>query len=139
FLTAKYSPAGDLLWAAGYDGPGFGADRPRAIAVDRAGNVVVTGPSHGGRSALDYATIKYDRDGKQLWVARYDDPIQSDDSSSDVSIDMLGNVLVTGNSKRDTEHTDCATVKYDADGKELRVARFKNAFFDAYLRCVGNE
>jgi hypothetical protein len=88
FLTAKYSPAGDLLWAARYDGPGFGADRARAIAMDGAGNVVVTGPSHDERSSLDYATVKYNRDGKQLWVARYDDPIQEDDLSSDVSIDM---------------------------------------------------
>jgi len=39
--------------------------------VDKSGNVYVTGESLGNGTGYDYATIKYDSDGKQLWVTRY--------------------------------------------------------------------
>src|ERR1043165_7055586 len=50
FYTAKYSGVdGALLWERRYDGPAQGDDVPIAMAVDAAGNVVVTGSSQIGR------------------------------------------------------------------------------------------
>jgi len=40
------SPAhADQIWEQRYDGPGHGVDRATALAVDSAGNAVVTGYS----------------------------------------------------------------------------------------------
>ena len=63
-----------MLWKKRYNGPGNGDDSATAIAVDGNGNVYVTGRSDGGSSGYDYATLKYDPDGKLLWENRYNGP-----------------------------------------------------------------
>ena len=65
----------DPLWRVRYAGPER-RDQAGAIAVDRTGNVYVTGFSDnaqrdGELEARDYLTVKYDVDGNELWVARY--------------------------------------------------------------------
>ena len=40
-------------------GRGTADDTPNAVAVDRSGNVIVTGYSTGSGSGYDFATIKY--------------------------------------------------------------------------------
>jgi len=59
YATIAYSSAGSGLWTNRYHGQGGGYDQANAIAVDRAGNVFVTGNSIGADSYYDYATIKY--------------------------------------------------------------------------------
>jgi hypothetical protein len=62
YATIKYSSAGVQLWVDRYDGPGEWGDSDdvaNAIAVDKSGNVYVTGESTGSDTGFDYATIKY--------------------------------------------------------------------------------
>ena len=61
-------------WVARYNGPGNLDDVARPIAVDRSGNVYITGYSEDPTNGLDYLTIKYDSAGQQQWVTRYDGP-----------------------------------------------------------------
>ena len=124
FATIKYDPSGVELWVARYNGPGNGDDRSRAIAVDTDGNVYVTGSSRGVDSGDDFATVKYDADGNELWVARYNGEANRDDRSFAIALDSDGNVHVTGWSTQADYVTDYATVKYDSNGSELWVARY---------------
>src|SRR5881296_1178884 len=71
YVTVKYDADGNELWLARYDGPTGDRDYANAIAVDSAGNVYVTGWS-GLPDYSDYATVKYDVNLNQVWVARYD-------------------------------------------------------------------
>jgi hypothetical protein len=80
WATVKYDTAGNRLWSASYNAPGSFQDA-NAVAVDGAGNVYVTGSVCVGESwdelggycfESHYATVKYDPNGNQLWVARYD-------------------------------------------------------------------
>jgi hypothetical protein len=129
YTTIKYDSWGNQVWAASYNnGPGAVSDVAYSLAVDGAGNVHVTGYSYdSGNAAPDYATIKYDANGNQLWVARYNGPGNSADLAYSLARDGGGNVYVTGRSFggwASGTGVDYATVKYDAWGNQVWVARY---------------
>ena len=100
------------------------------IAVDKLGNVYVTGYCRGsgfGGSAGDYATIKYDSNGNQLWAATYNGPGNSSDGAVALAIDSAGNVYVTGSSYGSGTDYDYATIKYDSNGNQKWAARYNGA------------
>lgn len=46
-------------WVARYNGPANSEDDARSLALDKEGNVYVTGASTGIETGRDYTTIKY--------------------------------------------------------------------------------
>lgn len=99
YLTIKYDPSGNLLWFREYDNAG-GLDWSEALAVDSAGNCIIT-----GRSDPYYRTIKYDGAGNIVWnVTHY--PGFSADARC-IAVDASGSVYVGGNGP---------VLKYDAAG-----------------------
>ena len=122
FTTIKYDPDGSELWVAFYDGPANENDEAKAVDVDELGNVYVTGWSKGIGTGGDYATIKYDPGGIELWVARYESSGSA--HAEDLAVDSVGNVYVTGESYGIDTASDYTTIKYDPDGAELWVARY---------------
>ncbi|MEI6948749.1 SBBP repeat-containing protein [Paraflavisolibacter sp. H34] len=121
YATIKYNNNGVQQWAARYNGPANGNDRVKAIAVDVLGNVYVTGQSEGLITGSDYTTIKYDKNGLQKWVARFDGENNTDEANA-LALDGGGNVLVTGKSWKNG-HFNFTTLKYDTNGQQLWEAR----------------
>lgn len=121
YVTVKYDYNGNKLWVARYNGPGNGYDSAFAIAIDETGNVYVTGESSSSTTYTDWATIKYDSNGNELWVARYNGPGGCYDRGNAIAIDQSGNVYVTGLSDC---YSDITTIKYDTNGNQLWVARY---------------
>ena len=124
YATIKYTPDGDTAWARRYNGPTDSGDYAKAIAVDEAGNVYVTGYSKGIGTDFDYATIKYGPNGNELWVQRYNGPGDSLDYARAIALDDSGNIYVTGDSKGIGTDFDYATIKYGPNGNELWVQRY---------------
>jgi hypothetical protein len=124
YATLKYDANGNTIWVARYNGPGNGSDYAQAIGVDSSGNVYITGGSTGVTASLDYATIKYDSAGNQLWVARYDGPASGDDFAVALAVGTSGSVYVTGFSGGIGTSDDYATIKYDSTGNQLWLARY---------------
>src|SRR3972149_4839771 len=111
-------------WVARYNGPADSHDYAHALAVDGQGNVYVTGESMGSDSCYDYATMKYDSNGQQLWVARYNGPANDVDTAFGLAVDGQGNVYVTGYSRGIGTSYDYATIKYDRKGNRLWLAHY---------------
>lgn len=102
---------------------------PKDMAVDRKGNVFLTGQYHGGASGHEYgmSTFSYDPDGNLRWKRRYDGPLaNSDDYGTAIAVDGSGNVYVAGGSKGSLQDLDYdfTTIKYDANGNRKWVRRY---------------
>ena len=124
YATIKYDTNGNELWIKRYNGPTNSTDSAYAIIVDSAGNAYITGRSVGSESNYDYATLKYDTNGNELWVKRYNGPTNSSDEAFDIALDGSGNIYVTGRSYSVESNHDYATIKYDANGNELWVKNY---------------
>jgi len=124
YATIKYNTNGKQLWVQRYEGPAKGYDEACAIAVDGSGNVYVTGYSEGSGTGSDYATIKYNTNGKQLWAKRYNGPANYWDAACAIAVDGSGNVYITGQSSGSGTANDYAAIKYDTNGLPLWVARY---------------
>jgi hypothetical protein len=114
FLTISYDSSGEERWQARYDN-GQGID----IAVDRTGNVFVTGIGDHG-----ITTIMYDSTGIEQWVSTLIKPGATSGSSAAIALDAAGNVLVTGRMNYGYTDSDMTTVKYTQTGEELWVASY---------------
>jgi len=91
--------------------------------------VVITADYDYEELNLDYYTIKYDKDGNELWSNAYDQG--HNDGALEVVMDSASNVIVTGGCGRwhddnqdgeeDEEEVDSdyCTIKYDQHGNEV--------------------
>ena len=86
-----------------------------AIAVDALRNVYVTGYSPALFHGRDYVTVKYDTDGNQQWVERYDGPGHNRDEQPVIAVDGAGNVYVAGRSVGVGTGPDYVLLKYSGD------------------------
>lgn len=124
YVTIKYDSYGNQLWMKVYAGPGGGNDIPTAILLDRQGNVYVTGSSVSTANKEDYLTIKYNNNGVQQWVARYDGVSHDADFANAFALDNDGGVYVTGRSYKTGQMADYVTVKYNNDGIQQWTSRY---------------
>lgn len=124
FVTLKYDTEGSLVWTKRYNGPANSTDYSQALVVDQEGHVYVAGHSNGMGTSLDATLVKYDKDGHQLWVSRYDGPVKRDDWVYAVVLSPEEGIVAAGYSfGQGTEH-DYLILKYNDDGNLLWNARY---------------
>lgn len=99
-FIVKYDPSGAHVWSRRY-GSASG-ETGRRIALDGAGNILVTGSCNG---AVDFGggpltgpvgvyLLKVDANGTHVWSRRFGGP--NNDEIEGVAADASGNVLITG-------------------------------------------
>ena len=145
FATLKYDQAGSRVWERRYDGFISNMDYANSLAVDESNSIVVAGYSEAGTTGTDFAVIKYDASGDELWVQRYNGVGDGDDSILNIALDEAGNVYAIGSSWNGA-NLDYTTVKFSrepAEGKLTAGDAAANDFFgnsiafDANTAVVG--
>jgi len=129
FYVVKYDPSGNVTWSKMY--PGYAA---RRVAVDSAGNVVVTGYTG---IYTNWLTHKLDSDGTTLWSVVYDRHSYNDEFPYFVTIGPRDEIYITGQggpgpASGNLSYLKAVTVRYSAAGNEDWVA-----FTDAAVRGLG--
>ncbi len=129
--TIKYDSTGYEEWVMRYNNPDTsGSDGGYGLEIDGDGYIYITGQSRGLGTGTDIATIKYDPDGNELWVARYNGPANDYDTPSDqdggkcMVIDQDANIYITGASRGVASMYDFIALKYDSAGNEQWVAGY---------------
>src|SRR5262249_35382470 len=119
-VTIKYDATGLELWESRLErlsyGAGHDVDRARAIAIDVAGNVYVTGYSGTTRAISEITTLQYDNQGAMTWLATYYGvgAVWTFNQGVDLGLDAANNLYVAGWSVGDGTLADFATIKYSA-------------------------
>ncbi len=79
YVTLKYAPNGNLLWAQRFDSTNYPNATPSAMALDTSNNVVVTGNA---------ITLQYNSNGLLNWT--------NTNNAAAVAVDPSNNVYITG-------------------------------------------
>jgi uncharacterized delta-60 repeat protein len=127
YATIKYSSNGVQQWVRIYHGPSAsGYDYPKAMALDNAGNIYVTGVSWYGVNDEDFITIKYRPNGDTAWIRNYNSPDNQTDCALAIAVSPLGKICIVGYSNDGSADQDIVIIQYDTAGTRqwLRNYRF---------------
>ena len=124
YTTVKYNSSGVQQWFSEYNGTGNNDDRAAAMALDANGNVYVTGYSIGALGGYNFVTIKYNSSGVQQWLASYNGSGNGNDQARSISLDISGNVYVTGYVQGTVGGQNFGTVKYNNSGVQQCVTEY---------------
>ena len=161
-FLAKFDAAGNHLWSQRFGGTEslyFPTDKPFDVAIDGAGNVLVTGffvgPVDFGGGPItsfgrDIFLAKFDAAGNHLWSQGFGDATGGGRGDG-VAIDGAGNVFVTGAFEGQMDFgggpltavsSDFFLAKYDEDGNHLWSQNFSSTDldqgFDVAIDGAGN-
>ena len=140
FIVSKYDKDGRELWKRQIECPDNDFGWCRGITLGPDGYVYVTGEMEVIRDTEIVSvptTVKYDKDGKQLWVAQYNitdkntcfDPVA-------IAVDGKGEVYVTGKYRMNDYR--CCTPASDDDDPNVRDEPEDLNDLDLYLERVGD-
>ena len=123
FLVVKYDANGGEVWRGSLNTPIEYSNGARAIALDNAGNIVVSGLRHDNTTYVeDFITAKFDPSGNLLWQAVASEPGYTLEYWPVIATDLNQNIYITGNTERlivGVGTTNGMTFKYNPVGVEL--------------------
>ncbi len=131
-ITIKYDSNGRYAWTACYIGSPDSPDIPSDIIIDGKGCVYVTGSSTGSDDDYDFATIKYDPQGKQLWAVRLGEEHNKKYSPMALALDSGDNLYVVGSYTNRQHRTRTIIIKYNPEGRTLWQRAYRRRGTDTY-------
>lgn len=124
FATIKYSPAGAQLWAVRYNSTLNSDDKPIALLINAAGDVLITGRAFNGLND-DILTVKYNAAGIFQWVNLFAGT-SGDDRNTAMIADGSNNLYITGRTFNGSD-LDALLIKVSSSGQAIWNRTFNNA------------
>ncbi len=127
--TVKYNSSGTEQWVQRFNGPGNYIDVGRGVETDISGNVFVAGNAYFN-NYTDAVVLKYSPAGVQTGIRKFNGAADRDDLYSNISLDKLGNIHVTGGAKFNNFDYYALTTKYPKDefGSTLKLSAILQGF-----------
>ncbi len=142
-VTAKYDPAGTLLWMK-RERPSVKLNAGFGVQVAADGSVYLAGSVQIAVGNTNGLLIKYNSAGTRQWIRTWDGVAHQDDAFGGVKIDGLGDVYVGGGTLVAPGNTDTLVVKYTPAGLRLwqktydGPANRNDIIFDGAIDATGN-
>lgn len=116
-MVCMYNPSGTQVWSSGYHASnGFNLNQANAIAVDKLGNVYITGVGYkNAAQGQNCYTLKYNSSGVQQWVGLYNGS-NFNDAGIAIDVDTASNVFVAATTVDASNTTNWVTIKYNSAG-----------------------
>ncbi|MEN9582479.1 MAG: hypothetical protein RL641_433 [Candidatus Parcubacteria bacterium] len=122
FAIVTYKTDGTQVGVERITGVGVGSDKALAITKDNSGNIFLTGYTEDG-SNKNIQTVKINPTIGLEWIKIFDgDGLE--DVAQTMGIDVNGNIIVSGYTKKTNGGYDFITIKYDPSGNELWQRRY---------------
>jgi len=112
FLLAKYNSSGTIQWQRILGGAGN--DIGRAVSIDSADNVYVTGRGDNGGNGNDFLIAKYNSSGTIQWQKFLGGT--GDEDATGITLDSNDNLFVGGYSSNPAGDYEFLAAKYDTAG-----------------------
>lgn len=147
----KFDALGNELWTRQFGV--YGNDSANAVAVDAAGNIVVTGvvdgafPGFTAGGGDDLYVRKYDSAGNVVWTRQYSSTFVADEAGNAIAFDPAGNVYVAGATQNNLGGPplggiDAFIMKLDSAGTRLwtrnRGGPYDDVFYGLAIDQSGN-
>ena len=116
YVTLKLNPSGTLKWSKTYNGGAGQEDKAWGIVVDASENCFVTGTAKNSSTGNDCVTLKYNKDGVQIWAKTFDAAMHKDDEATCIAMDSNEDIYVGGYGEFSSGNTDYMLVKYNTNG-----------------------
>lgn len=135
-VLLKFSSAGKLVWQR-FCGSTTGPDNAAALALDRTGNVLVTGSLSTRTRGLDVVLAKYSPAGKRIWLRTWDGAAHHADKGAAIAVDRSGNAVIAGSTAlARSSDTAALLLKYSASGQLRWAGRQSSGTHGDALSCV---
>jgi len=139
FLTLKYDSNGVLLWNKTYNAPDNLSETANFISIDNTNNIYISGISNGSGTGQDFCIIKYNSNGDQQWMQRYNGMSNQDDRLYAMTVDRVGNVIVTGSTRDTLQDDKYCTIKYNSSGNQLWLRKFDRNYYLNFASSVQTD
>ncbi|MCD6017539.1 MAG: hypothetical protein K0S53_660 [Bacteroidetes bacterium] len=96
--TIKYNSSGVVQWSVTVNSITNGNDEAFDMEIDASSNLYVTGTIENDVDMGDYYTVKYSSSGTKIWDIK-NDGRHLFDCATNVALDSLQNVIITGQSE----------------------------------------
>ncbi|RPI12777.1 MAG: T9SS C-terminal target domain-containing protein [Ignavibacteriae bacterium] len=124
-ITVKYNTSGQQQWVAVYDDTTVHYNFGVANAIDKAGNVYVTGYAGELYPLSQYymVTVKYNASGIQQWTRIYNG-VNLFNGPSAIIVDKENNIITAGSTNLGGGYIAMIAIKYNTTGDSLWTRLF---------------